>query len=1091
MILLSGWFGYNSFISYNKYNKAQSNIQVNRLIEDIDSFINILDEEKLNSAIYFGSNGSKNLDSLKQTRVEVDSHLEQLISKLQHLKDIEFLDKVLDLNKDLKFVRAKIDSLNGSFAEILDSSYFKAIFEPLYSLSQEIINKNTSSVIKDHLQTYISYMRTKENLSLEHSLVSSRILSATNNMTKKELELWDRVVTNETLPNLELLEGLEIKTSLQKIVPVNKYNKVALDDRINILYGLIDNKEHTLKKWNKKLNKKSDYIIKSQEFLDMSIKSYTEKHIAFNKDSFIKNIIATVVSLLILLILFLVYRNINKNARLFESTLKNIERVLNQEQQKELKKLINKQDTNGIYAFLTKTIDESNRAKDLFLANMSHEIRTPLNGIVGFTQLLKSTDLNEEQEEFIGVIESSSENLLMIVNDILDLSKIKADKIEIEEIEFNAIEKFESAIESYAARAAEKDIDLRVFIDPMLPHKLIGDPTKISQVVVNLISNAIKFTSPRGVVSVNIEKQAILDNQISIKFSVEDTGIGISEEQKEKIFEAFSQADVSTSRKYGGTGLGLAISSKLVEFMGGSLGISSIKGEGSTFFFTLDLTIPEEIEENKYASLHNYKVVLVLPEDDVVNFIDPNFARYAKFLGANFEMVTYENLLKIPKNELPDVLLIDHRYCHRSNELEKCLEFDTKIVLFTTSDKKTVIEPFESRLDRVVYKPANFSKTIKALEVVFDTTKKDVSSIKTTVKENVRFDNLKALVAEDNEINQKLILNILDTLGMEATIANNGQEAYELRQMYNFDIIFMDIQMPVMGGIEATHKIIQYEEQKRKHHIPIIALTANALTGDKEKYLKAGMDNYLSKPIELSSLISVLMEYFKNRVVTADEDDISKDEIVQKDDIQQQDIPKEDTTINEDTSKEDVIKDVQEEVIDLSLDNTQQFVDTTTKSQDKPKVESNIFEDDELFEVDELFKEDDVSQKDTLSPNEDASTEEHIPISLPKEITADILVYKTTHLAANVYESVLKNLGYSVEVVCDDGLFMDYIESKLYRYILFDVEPFINIECLIVDIIKDNDAKPFMFVSKNDNIDFCCDVLPYDISSEELKDILR
>jgi len=198
MILLSGWFGYNSFISYNKYNKAQSNIQVNRLIEDIDSFINILDEEKLNSAIYFGSNGSKNLDSLKQTRVEVDSHLEQLISKLQHLKDIEFLDKVLDLNKDLKFVRAKIDSLNGSFAEILDSSYFKAIFEPLYSLSQEIINKNTSSVIKDHLQTYISYMRTKENLSLEHSLVSSRILSATNNMTKKELELWDRVVTNET-----------------------------------------------------------------------------------------------------------------------------------------------------------------------------------------------------------------------------------------------------------------------------------------------------------------------------------------------------------------------------------------------------------------------------------------------------------------------------------------------------------------------------------------------------------------------------------------------------------------------------------------------------------------------------------------------------------------------------------------------------------------------------------------------------------------------------------------------------------------------------------------------------------------------------
>jgi signal transduction histidine kinase len=293
------------------------------------------------------------------------------------------------------------------------------------------------------------------------------------------------------------------------------------------------------------------------------------------------------IALLLLLVLFVIYYNVNKDKQLFEDTLKDIEAVLNSEQQKELKTLIDNREINQIYRFLTKTIKEANQAKDLFLANMSHEIRTPLNGIVGFTQLLKTTDITAEQEEFITVIEHSSDNLLTIVNDILDLSKIKADKIELENIPFDPIEKFESAIESYGARASEKDIELGVYIDPDLPATLMGDPTKISQIIVNLISNAIKFTPMSGNIDVSIEKLSETNEDVTLKFAVTDTGIGISDEQKAKIFDAFSQADVSTSRKFGGTGLGLAISEKLVTFMGGTLDIKSEEDKGSTFFFTL------------------------------------------------------------------------------------------------------------------------------------------------------------------------------------------------------------------------------------------------------------------------------------------------------------------------------------------------------------------------------------------------------------------------------------------------------------------------------------------------------------------------
>jgi len=1048
MLGLVGWFGYNTYNSYILYTKSKTNTEGSLLVEQVNEFIEQLTQEELNSAIYFGTSGQQKFQELKTSRINVDAKFASLKSALNTKKFSKYLKELDGIDGDLKYARAKIDSLNGTYKEVLDSVYYQKIFNVLYSLAKDISSSDSSEIVKNYLSTYLNYISVDKSISMEKALILDKLLSKSK-FNNTELEFWNTLILNENLPNIDNLKDTKLKATLRKLVSQDHYNELVNKARLDVLYnarhGVYDLKP---KVWSEKLNTLEEYMTESLSLIESSLKSHFEHKLLASQDEFKQNAIKTGAVFFVLLILMLIYRNISRSTQLFESTLKDIERVLNAEQQEELKYLVERKDTNGIYAFLTRTIDESSKAKDLFLANMSHEIRTPLNGIVGFTQLLKSTELNAEQEEFISVIESSSENLLMIVNDILDLSKIKANKIEIENIEFSTIDKFESSIESYAARAVEKNIDLRVFINPTLPRKIVGDPTKISQVIVNLISNAIKFTDNGGVISVDIDKVAETDNDVSIKFSVADTGIGISKEQKDKIFEAFSQADISTSRKYGGTGLGLAISSKLVSFMGGELDIHSVEGEGSTFFFTLTLKKAEVQPKDHIIKMENkVRVALVVPEEDMVASVDRNYKAYVEYTGAKFEVVPYAHILKM--HTLPDIVFIDHRYCDKEEDIQKCLSLDTKKVVFIASDHKKDIEKFESDIDSIVYKPSNLSRTTKALEVLFEPEKKEDVKVEQQTQQ-MSFDNVKALVAEDNAINQKLIKNILNALGIDVVFANNGQEAFEHRQNSEFDIIFMDIQMPVMGGIDATKHIIEYEEKNRKHHIPIIALTANALKGDKEKYLKAGMDGYLSKPIELDALKTVLMQYFSKSLKTDyiedknDSDDLNNN-------VEEDNSSNEILHLNDESSIEDVVETKE---------------DTLTKDESDQMIQSL----NEEVETDEKTVEDNIE--------------------LSKEKSADILLFKSTKLSSNLYASLLKNLGYTLEVINSSDEFMDKVENQYYDFVLFDVDSFENIYCLIVDIIKDRGAKAFVFESKKIS-EVCCDVLSSKPEAQELKEKLQ
>ena len=533
--------------------------------------------------------------------------------------------------------------------------------------------------------------------------------------------------------------------------------------------------------------------------------------------------------------------------------------------------------TRSAFAFLDDLIEsaredkmrahESNEAKSLFLANMSHEIRTPMNGIIGFTDLLKATHATEEQKEFINIIDKSAQNLLSIINNILDLSKIESNKVEIEDIPFETHTEFEAAVETFAASAAEKSLDLEYNIDMRISPQLKGDPTKIREVLINLLNNAIKFTNPGGTVALGIKRLDSKEGKALIQFQVSDTGIGMTPKQATHIFQSFSQGDVDTTRKYGGTGLGLTISQQYVELMGGKIDVQSEKDKGSTFTFTLlleEVPVSEGLLQNRFVDVSVGQHI-----HEPISMLDKTLNSYLHFLGAETETFsTIPRLKEILKVNPTSLIIVDIN--HAPEETLQALEhLDRKqLILISNLSNRDRIEAYHTSPESVIFQPLTPTKLIRAIqakvnfEEIIQEEEQEISIAKTV------FD-AKALIAEDNAINQRLIQNILRTMGLEAELANNGREAFEKRQTGTYDIVFMDIQMPVMDGVEATHAILKYEREQNIPHIPIVALTANALKGDRERFLNEGLDEYVSKPIEMNELLYVLNKFLANKAKLA------------------------------------------------------------------------------------------------------------------------------------------------------------------------------------------------------------------------------
>jgi len=864
LISIGSYFAYNSWNTYQKNKVLKSQLHNVELLQSLEHSV-------LNEIVCIATVGNhKNLMNkvCKQTKETSDSLMQQILKQKDDTSLYSLEKIILNIRNTIQNNGATaIDKLVKGQLDKEMNMFIQKYTDKLEKYNQNDLDK------KDYLALYSDISNIAYATEAEKALISY-YLALKKPIPAKNLIYWDTTVNQSQIPELDNKKTSILHRDIDDMYQQKSFQDVLRkieDVRLDIMTNSFSGKyKSNIATWVSLLNKKQKVLHTTERMLLDTIFHDTSKELKSSLYTLLASLVALLLGILGLVFLISFWINIKIKRTLLNDLLDKISQVTSD------KKPEVSEDVDSykiVYNYITSNYESlsekesraasENETNKIFLNNMAYEVRTPMNAISGYTKLLKETPLNLEQNDFLTMIENNFENLDSILNKISKDKTHPSKRLEVENIEFDMVKKVESVVETFSIKADQKDIILGLYIDPTLTYKVKGDGTKLSQIITNLIDNALESSNAYDSIDITVDKIYDDNQKVNVKFEIRDYGLGYTEDELHQIKNMFE--DIETDVHVTNIDMkNLNISNKIIKRMGSKLELESKKAEGSSFYFTL--TFEKESDVNNfsvYPTFEGLKVGLALPNYDIHRQVDKNLEYYVKYLKADFQIYDYESLFE-KKDEvaLPDVMFVYHNYTRLEGELEKFTTLSSKIALITSGRLRSRINMEDYTFSSIIYSPITMNKIVKIFaksKIVMPENIEMKDQHEESINKERNFETLEALVVEDNEISQKILTNILKKFNIEVTVVTNGKDAFDLVKEKEFNIIFMDVKISNMDGLETTSKILYYEGVNQLKHVPIIALSGNAK--ECNQYIKAGMDGCIDKKIDEDTIYTLILKH--------------------------------------------------------------------------------------------------------------------------------------------------------------------------------------------------------------------------------------